>query len=139
MPNVRMRVLPSMPAGVRKRLTYRTRMLMADDDEFEVGPSDARILTKAKWAEAAPAPAPRRGRPPKAAQSEPKLGPGSEPEIELEPASETEHESSQEPGDLESMTVGELRELAEKRGIELPPGYIKHDELVEIIEAEDET
>jgi hypothetical protein len=45
-----MRVLHAMPLPMRKRLSYRTRMLMADDDMFEVGPGEAAELSARKWA-----------------------------------------------------------------------------------------
>ena len=71
---VKMKVLSAMPEPVRRRLSYRTRMLMADDEEFEVGPSEAQTLSARKWAEEAkameaPEP-PRRRRSAKAAAAE---------------------------------------------------------------------
>jgi hypothetical protein len=58
MPTVRMRVLPAMPGPVRTRLAYRTRMLMANDDVFDIAPADAMELSKRKWATSAPTEAP---------------------------------------------------------------------------------
>jgi hypothetical protein len=40
--------------------------------------------------------------------------------------------------DLKELTVSELREQAEKKGIELPTGYVRKDELVELVGGSDE-
>lgn len=122
---VKMRVTPRMPPKLRRIMSYRTRMMVADDgDEFEVGPSDARILRKAKYAEdvgSAPAPRPR-GRPPKAREPEP----------------ESKQAVADEPKALEEHTVAELREMAEQRGHELPAGYVTHSALIGMLRGEDE-
>ena len=35
--------------------------------------------------------------------------------------------------DLQDMTIEELRDMADKKGIELPPGRTKKDDLVDIV------
>lgn len=52
---VRMRLSPSMPEAMRKRMSYRTRMLTADDaDVVEASPNDARFLRRLGWADDEP-------------------------------------------------------------------------------------
>jgi hypothetical protein len=93
-----------------KSLKYQTRRLMAGDD-FEVKtPRKARILAAIGKAEVIPP----RVAPPVAAVA-PATHPGS---------------------DLESMTVGQLRGLAEERGIELPPGYVTRAALIGMLEGQ---
>ena len=111
---VKMRPTEAMPPKLRQR--YMTRRLVAGD-VFEASPNEVRLFMKAKWADIAsdePAPvAKRRGRPPKVAAPEP------------------------EP--FEDKTVPELREMAEERGVDLPSGYVRKEELVErISEADDD-
>lgn len=111
---VKMKPTDTMPEKLRKSL-YMTRRLLADDGTFEASPNEVRLFSKARWAELVQDdPAPRRRGRPRKAQPEP------------EPT-------------LEEKTVPELREMAEDRGVDLPSGYVKKDELVEkISEAEGE-
>jgi hypothetical protein len=96
----------------RQRL-YLTRHMWASDDEAEIEPAcvdAARAMGYVEDIEPEPAVAPRRrGRPPgrKAA-----------------PAATS---------GLEDKTVPELREMAEEKGVELPAGYVRHDDLVDIV------
>ena len=113
----KMRATARMPRGVLQR--YRTRMMTAEGDTFEEpSPKWSGFYARHGWAtmvpdEPAPAPAPRRrGRPPKAAPS------GAAP--------------------LEEKTVPELRELAEEKGVDLPGGYVRKDELVELVGGADD-
>jgi hypothetical protein len=39
--------------------------------------------------------------------------------------------------DLESMTNGALRRLAQERGIELPQGYVRNDDLIGMLRSHD--
>jgi hypothetical protein len=99
-----------------KSQRYATRNMMAGD-EFEVTDGVARILKATKKVEDVPQPEPaRRGRPPKAAAPEP------EPEPEEQ---------------LPEPTREELLSIAEARGIELPSGYVRKDELIDLINADD--
>jgi hypothetical protein len=43
-------------------------------------------------------------------------------------------QAKREAAALDEKTVPELREMAEERGVDLPPGYVKKDDLVEKIE-----
>lgn len=118
----KLRATVRMPRGVLAR--YRTRMLTADPATFnERSPKWRDFYLRHGWAtpvvdEPVPAAAPRRrGRPPKAAAAAP-------------PA---------KPDEYQEKTVAELREEAETRGVELPSGYIKRDELIDLVkEAEDQ-
>jgi hypothetical protein len=104
-----------------KSLKYQTRRLMAGD-HFEVKTArKARILAAIGKAEAIPhLPAQKPG--------DHRVG----VEGECGPAGLYDY-----PGggsDLESMTVSQLRRVAEERGIELPPGYVTRATLLEILE-----
>jgi hypothetical protein len=112
--NVKLRATAAMPEAVAKRMTYRTRRLLAEGDEFEVPPSDARVFLKTKWAEEVGEPAPARrgpGRPPKAAAQ----------------TNSTSAEESWGP------TRADLLSRAEELGVELPAGYVAKDKLIELI------
>ena len=128
---VRMVATSRMTRALARRLSYRTRMMVAEGDEFEVAPSVARTLRVMRYAEnvaagaagAAPEPARRRrGRPPKVRAPQ---------QLEEQPGavSEDEHPA----GRLEDMTVTALRQVCEARGIELPSSYLTHDRLVKIL------
>lgn len=75
------------------------------------------------------APARPRGRPRK---SEPT--PTKEPEAKN---AEPEKVEPEEPK-LEDHTVDELREMAEEKGVVLPSGYVRKDELIELVGQADE-
>jgi hypothetical protein len=123
MPKVLMRATDKMPERAARRMQYRTRMMTAElqgGSEFEVTGRDARYLRKAGWAEdvdmTAPEPPPRRrGRPPKAETAAPKPEPTAS-------------------DDFETMTVLELRALAEDRGHTLRSGYIPKADLIDLLE-----
>jgi hypothetical protein len=124
---IRMRATDKMSPSRAHRLQYRTRMMAADimgGSEFEISSADARYLRKAGYAEevteAAQQAAPRhRGRPPKGAQQE-----RSEPE-------------TAEGDDFDRLSVPELRTLAEKRGLDLPSGYVARPKLLQILRGEE--
>lgn len=118
----KMRATAKMPRGVLQR--YRTRMMTAEGDTFdEPSPKWSRFYAQHGWAHEVsdePAPAPRkRGRPPKA--QPPEAAGGSVKANEYAPP-------------LEDKTVSELREMAEDKGVDLPSGYVRKDELVEMLE-----
>ena len=115
-------------------MDYRTRRLKAGD-VFDVPPgNDARDLKAINWAEDAPADevgyAPRRRLKPqaKAVQPEPKA----KPEAKAEPKPEPK------PEPLEEKTVPELREMAEQQELDLPSGYIRKDELIDMLQDTEE-
>lgn len=91
---------------------YATRMMSAGD-EYEATGMHARTLKAVRLATDAP---PRRGRPPK-----PKPSP------EVDTASEPEGDR------LEDRSNADLRAMAEERGVELPTGYVRNDELIEAL------
>jgi hypothetical protein len=158
--NQRLRVTDKLPADYAKRMVYRTRRMLAEDDpqkrqplaegeEFEAAPSDADFYVKAGWAEPVgwtPEQPRRRATAAKkkpaaaaqgqSAQSRPQQ---QQPSSEQQQPSRSEQSSQQrEPGqetptNLEEMTRAELLELAEKHQIELPSGYVAHAELVEVV------
>ena len=117
----RMRATAKMLPAMQKQLAYRTRMMQADiarGEPFEVPPTEAMALRRAGWAEDAPVVAtPRRGRPPKPPEPEPPVSVKSD--------------------DYEDLTVAELREMAEHRGVELPDGYIRKDNLIATLRGDD--
>ena len=96
-----------------RRNLYLTRAMWVDDNHAMIEPEcaeAARSLGYAEDPDVEPEPAPRRrGRPPKAA-------------------------ASVKADEYHEKTVAELREEAESRGVELPAGYVKKDDLVEAIE-----
>lgn len=111
----------------RRRL-YLTRDMVAGQDEIEVDPRSAEAMRVLGYATDLPAesaePAAKpRGRPRKAAPVE--------PEAPAKPEDPNRHE-------FEHMTVPDLREMAEEKGVELPTGYVRKDELVELLEQTDE-
>ena len=57
-----------------------------------------------------------------------------------QPTPEPEPETQQaEPEPvLEDKTVHQLREIAEEKGVELPPGYVRKDDLIDKIEEVDQ-
>ena len=123
---VRVRATTRMPAHQAKVLAYRTRMLHADitgGGEFELSQSDARPLLKAQWVEPAPAPDPQARR-----------GPGRPPKARAEP--EPSPTQQDQGSSLEDMTNAELRGLAEARGLELSPGYVRNGELIALLRGE---
>jgi hypothetical protein len=60
-------------------------------------------------------------------------------EVEGPPAKRRHVAREQESADddLESMTNDSLRRLAKERGIELPQGYVRNDELIGMLKAHD--
>ncbi|HXV28717.1 MAG TPA: Rho termination factor N-terminal domain-containing protein [Sinorhizobium sp.] len=110
----KMRATSRMPRGVLNR--YRTRMLTADPAVFEErSPKWSGFYRTHGWATDVadePVPAPRRrGRPPKAAGTA----------------------QSVQSDEYQEKTVAELREEAAALGVELPSGYVKKDDLLEIV------
>ena len=88
--SVKLRATKKLPAAVAKRMTYRTRHLVAEGDVFDVPPSDARTFLKAGWAEKADE------------DSEPvRRGPGRPPKAQAQETApeqdEPESESAEEP------------------------------------------
>ena len=105
-----------MRLRANREFTYMSRMLKVGD-EFEATPVDARFLVGDASAEEADAAPKRRGRQPKAA----------------DPAPETTEES-----DPSALTVAELRQRVEDRGLELPDHYVKKDELLAMLDEDEE-
>jgi hypothetical protein len=159
--NRRLRVTDKLPADYAKRMIYRTRRMLADDDplkrqpvsegeEFEAPPSDAEFYLQQGWAEdvggAVDAPRQRttaaKKKPTEAAQSQSAQSrpQQQQPSSEQQQPSQSEQSSQQrEPGQetptsLEEMTRPQLLELAEKHAVELPPGYVAHAELVKALQ-----
>lgn len=91
-----------------KPLTYRTRRLLPGD-EFEATPRWAKCFKGVRRAKDAP-PAPVVEAPPMV-ETEPVLG-------------------------IEGMTRDELLDLAKERGVELPNGYVRRDELLALLGAD---
>jgi hypothetical protein len=116
-----------MRVRANREMTYMSRMLKVGD-EFEATPVDAKYLLADASVEEIDGgeERPRRGRPPRqAAAAEPQQSQPAEQAAPAEPA---------EPQDeFTNMTVTELRELAEARGLELDSGYVKREELLALL------
>jgi hypothetical protein len=95
-----------MRVRANRELTYMGRMLKVGD-EFDATAVDARFLVGDQSVEEVED-APRRGRPPR--QAEP------------------------EASGLEDMRREDLLQLAQDRGISLPPGYVAKQDLIDYIE-----
>jgi hypothetical protein len=54
------------------------------------------------------------------------------------PRREEPEKSEAEEPKLEERTVEELREMAEEKGVELPAGYVRKSELIELVGGTDE-
>jgi hypothetical protein len=160
--NVKLRAT-DFPDEFAKRLVYKTRRLLPDDDpqkrqplregnEFEAAPSEAEFYIKHGWAEevepsqayqAARAGAKKkseaavnRRQSPRQQQSDPRQSkPSPSPTSSEDSAQESKNQdqAQSQPQQLEEMTRAELLELAEKHGVELPAGYVAHGELVEAL------
>ena len=132
-----------MPPARARRLQYRTRMLRADHpggSEFEISASDARICARRGWAEdvTGGSQLPPRQRIERRASR--RGAEASRPAAESgrwrrgrclspsERSAQPEPEETQDP--YRDKTVSELRQMAVDRDIELPSGYVTHDELV---------
>lgn len=118
---MKMRATAKMPRGVLNR--YRTRMLVSEGNTFEErSPKWTNFYVHQGWAVPIanePAP-PRRSQTVKASQ------PADEP-------GEPEPTPKADEYDLEMLTNDELRTMAEQRGHELPNGYVKNADLVELL------
>ena len=100
---VRMRGTSKMPVKVRKSMSYRTRMLVAPGQVFEIAESDARALRVTGWAE------------------------------DVQPPKAPEPVASVNADEYDGMTVAELRAEAEARDLELPEGYVRRDVLLQTL------
>ena len=113
-----------------KALKYATRQMQAGD-EFEVlNRNHAKVLKAAKLARNAPEPTFKRGpgRPrkePVATMPEPEEAPAAASAAATEPDDDPE-----DGDDLDELTNAELMTRARERGVELPDGYIKNEDLI---------
>jgi hypothetical protein len=110
--------MPSMRLKALKSFRYATRQLQ-EGDEFDArNPRDYKVLLAVKQAEPVSdvAVMRRSSRPARRAQ-----------------AAKTESKTEQPQDDLAEKTVPQLREMAEEKGVELPSGYLRHDDLVDIL------
>jgi hypothetical protein len=117
-----------------RNLDYGTRRLKAGDEFDPLQSEHTRFLTQTGFAEEiveAEAPSPRR-RLRTATSKTRAVKAESKPEPEPEP----EQQSEPEEKPLEEHTRAELLELAEEKEIELPSGYVRKEDLVDIIRDE---
>jgi hypothetical protein len=108
-----------------REMNYRSRMLKVGD-EFDVTPVDARYLIGDDSVEEIDGeePArPRRGRPPRQAGAEAPQPTASAPPTSISAAPT-----------LEELTHEQLLDMAVERGVELPPGYVRKDILIDLLQ-----
>jgi hypothetical protein len=105
-------------------LKYRTRRLMAGDTFETTSERDAIMLRKMGFAEDATVDKPASP-----------VGPRSTVRQDETPAppSPPPPAAGEQGDDLNAMTRESLLALAEERGVELPSGYVKKDQLVELL------
>lgn len=134
---VSMRVTSSMPDKMRRKLGYRTRMLVAEGDQLELSPTEALFFRKSGWAvDSADQPAPTARPTPPPAPSEP----APKPEPEPEPASPSVPRYDEpEPGDEEPtrtairrMTKAELADYLRAHGEDVDEEATTREVLLEL-------
>lgn len=113
-----------MKVRANREMTYMSRMLKVGD-EFDATDVDAKYYIADASVEAIEVgeERSRRGRPPRQAAA-----PESQPAEQAAPAEPAEPQD-----EFTDMTVTELRELAEARGLELDSGYVKREELLVLL------
>lgn len=119
-----------------RNMDYGTRRLKAGDEFDPLQSEHTRFLTQTGFAEeiavkeesVASSRRRRRLRPTPQAKSI-----MAEPEPKPEPTPEPEPEPQVEEKSLEDHTRAELLEMAEEKQVELPTGYVRKEDLVEIL------
>jgi hypothetical protein len=142
---VSMRITSSMPDKMRRKLGYRTRMLVAEGDQIELSPTEALFFRKSGWAvDAADQPTPTARPTPPPAPGEPAPKPAPEPapkpEPEPEPASPSVPRYDEpEPGEEEPtrtairrMTKAELADYLRAHGEDVDEEATTREVLLEL-------
>ena len=106
------------PPDFKSKLTYQTRQMVADDGQIELSAGTAGSLLKAGFVEAVTDEQPERRGPGRPKKTETP----SQPVAAIQPKQDQPY-----------LTRAQLLSVAERRGVELPPGYVTRDELAVLV------
>jgi hypothetical protein len=134
---VSMRITSSMPDKMRRKLGYRTRMLVAEGDQIELSPTEALFFRKSGWAVDAadqPAPTARPTPPPAPSEPAPKPEPAPVPASPSVPRYEEPEPVDDEPTRtaIRRMTQAELADYLRAHGEDVDEEATTREVLLEL-------